>query len=515
MPTINTTPKQDKNTETFSLAVAELIKKLVDKTTHLEDEKIDLFQNHMFSPYVAFNYIDFYGQGYVTKKDFESLLSKNGITCSPNALTYLLFVKSQKASFKESKTPSLRSDVLSYDEFLSIIRPKNSKVFLSKFNSLDGKYEGKERLLPKYVFNQLMGIIKDEVDKFEDIEKAKSRMVNKYGYFANTAWSQLVQLNQGSLTLDQRDPHFLETQLGFPQIQNFMHLHGYDLTEDQFNVLVGEIDCDHNGTISRGEFLDLLTPFSEFLVANVGDRRYDNLSKLQNKKLFDGYMKNGFMYSPEKEPFQLDNKAHKMVPEMLKGIYTEKFKDPKHPVNRNLYVDENYKVNYNIRKKKIDPTMTRGFNDYYNNYFKTLCHDERNQAVELARKVTKDRLSGFQYLNGPSTVNVRPQKTQTSTMGGLLGKFSRSEYKNQGLNHSTKRAIDPRIQVETQTYASRFDSILKGHKGTGLTHPEDRQMYQTPTENGYEALNNFVAKDTPERESEQDFFSYDLASKGN
>jgi hypothetical protein len=117
-------------------------------------------------------------------------------------------------------------------------------------------------------------------------------------------------------------------------------------------------------------------------------------------------MKNGFMYKPEKEPFKLDNKAHKMIPEMLKGIYTEKFKDPNHPVNRNLYVDENYKVNYNIRKKRIDPTMTRGFNDYYNNYFKTLCHDERTQAVDLARKVVNDRITGYN-----SNINTMLMKT--------------------------------------------------------------------------------------------------------
>jgi hypothetical protein len=61
MPTLNTAPKKDKNTEEFSLSVSELIKKIVDKTSNLESEKIDLFQNHMFSPYVAFNYIDFYG----------------------------------------------------------------------------------------------------------------------------------------------------------------------------------------------------------------------------------------------------------------------------------------------------------------------------------------------------------------------------------------------------------------------------------------------------------------------
>ena len=357
---------------------------------------------------------------------------------------------------------------MSYDEFLSIIRPKNSKIFLDKFNSLDGKYEGKERLLPKYVFNQLMTIIKDEIQKFEDIEKAKTVMVNRYGYFANTAWDQLIRLNSSTLSLEARDPHFLEAQVGFKQVQNFMNSHGYDMTEDEYGVLCGEIDSDHSGTIGRAEFLDLLTPFSEFLVANVGDRRYDNLAKFQNQKLFDGYMKNGFMYKPEKKELQLNNRAHKMVPDMLKGIYTEKFKDPNHPVNRNLYVDQNYKVNYNIRKKRVDPTMTRGFNDYYNNYFKTLCHDERSQAVDLARKVTQNRLAGFSYVS-PAVHTPAPKrsnKNQTTALGGILGHFSKSELKNyQG--EQVRRGRDPRIQVQTQTFASRFNDILGQHKGTG------------------------------------------------
>lgn len=116
-----------------------------------------------------------------------------------------------------------------------------------------------------------------------------------------------------------------------------------------------------------------------------------------------------------------------MIPEMLKGIYTEKFKDPKHPVNRNLYVDENYKVNYNIRRKKIDPTMTRGFNDYYNNYFKTLCHDERNEAVDLARKLVHDRLRG--NLNNVYAGSGK-EKRQSTALGGILGRFSRLEFKD-------------------------------------------------------------------------------------
>lgn len=81
-----------------------------------------------------------------------------------------------------------------------------------------------------------------------------------------------------------------------------------------------------------------------------------------------------------------------MISEMLRGIYTEKLKDPNHPVNRHLNVDSNYRVSFDIRKKVVDPSMTRGFNDYYNNYFKTLCHSDRQKAVDVAREVVKKKM---------------------------------------------------------------------------------------------------------------------------
>ena len=126
MPALNSTAKETKDSEEFFKSVAKLITILLDKIISLENEKIDIFQNHMFSPYVAYNYIDFYGQGYITKLDFENLLKSNQIPYTPNALTYLLFVRSQKTSFTQAKAPTSRTDVLGYDEFLNIIRPKNS-----------------------------------------------------------------------------------------------------------------------------------------------------------------------------------------------------------------------------------------------------------------------------------------------------------------------------------------------------------------------------------------------------
>jgi hypothetical protein len=130
-----------------------------------------------------------------------------------------------------------------------------------------------------------------------------------------------------------------------------------------------------------------------------------------------GYLKNSYNYHPEKQSIHPVNAAHKMIPEMLKGIYTDKLKDPDHPVNKNLYVDEHYKVNYNIRKKVIDPTTTRGFNDYYNGYFKTLCHEERQQAVELARKVVNKKLGGdYKHYSDwqVAHTNQRPHVASTS-----------------------------------------------------------------------------------------------------
>lgn len=102
-------PQQDgqinaKNQRDFFHLVAELINRMVNTSTFLEGLKIDLFQNHMFSPYVAFNYVDFYGQGYITRADFATLISKNGIKCSENSIDFLLYVKSQKHSFSSTKT---------------------------------------------------------------------------------------------------------------------------------------------------------------------------------------------------------------------------------------------------------------------------------------------------------------------------------------------------------------------------------------------------------------------------
>lgn len=175
-----------------------------------------------------------------------------------------------------------------------MIRPKNQQIFLQKFNTLDGKYEGKERMLPRYVFSQLMTVIGTELTRFDEIEEFKTAMVEEFGYFATKVWDQIISQNSEYISLNPADPRHLSTVLNFEQIRKFIQSHGLDLTQEQYDHLCAVIDCNHDKYIGRGEFLDLLTPFNEFLVANIGDRRYDYLAKLENKGHLDAYLKNGF-----------------------------------------------------------------------------------------------------------------------------------------------------------------------------------------------------------------------------
>jgi len=149
-------------------------------------------------------------------------------------------------------------------------------------------------MLPRYVFTQLLCVISTELIKFDEIEEFKTAMVDEFGYFANKVWEQIISQNSQYIPSNPNDPRHLTAVLDYPQIRNFMQKYGLDLSQEQYDHLCSLIDCNHDKSIGRGEFLDLLTPFSEFLVANIGDRRYDYLAKFSNKHHLDAYLNNGF-----------------------------------------------------------------------------------------------------------------------------------------------------------------------------------------------------------------------------
>lgn len=428
-------PEPKTSTEKFRADVAYLIRRLIDLNLELENHKRDLFQNHMFSPFVAFQYLDIYGQGYITQKDFESLMKKNNIDATSEEIQYLMFQKGKEDSFDVDFTLT-RPDTICYKSFLNIIAPKDISILKNKFCDLTGKYEGKERLLPAYVFKHLLHVLKLEIEKFREIETMKNKYVRIYGYFAHSAFKSI---SQSSETID------------YTNLSRFMVTNGYSMEPKEYKSLLWEVDSDFDERIDKSEFLDFLTPFNSYLTSYVGERRYEDLGKLNNQEHFEKFMENSFRPKKKEEKKGLDDDRHKRVPEMLKGIYTEQFKDPKHPVNRHLFVDDKYKVNFNLRKKRFDPTTTRGFNDYYNNYFKQLCHGERKEAVNLARKIV-DR-------------EKKAERPKENFFGNYLGKKERDTNMNfrRFVNHGSRGNILDRFDKK---FMSDRKKINKFHNAT-------------------------------------------------
>lgn len=424
----------------FSKEVAYLIRTLIDLNTELEEHKRDLFQNHMFSPFVAFQYIDRYNQGYITQNDFESLLTENKIQASKEEIQYLMYHKGKKETFEVDFSLS-RPDTICYKSFLNMIAPKDINLLKNKFCDLTGKYEGKERLLPNYVFKHLIHVIKLEIEKFGKIEEIKKRLVKAYGYFAHSAFKLIAQ---NSDTID------------FTNLSRYMNNNGYSISQTEYKIFLNEVDCDFDERIDKSEFLDLLTPFSSYLTNRVGNERYEDLAKYTNKEDFEMYIGNSF--NPKRgveNKKSLDKEKYKEVPKMLKGIYTDQFNDPSHPINKHLFIDDNYKVNFNLRKKRFDPTATRGFNDYYNDYFKHLCHEERNEAVDLARRIVDKKRKQEDVLD---TGKLKQEKIDKKT--NLLEKFEYKflrDRKHIGMFHNA--------------VADRFSHIIRSNHGVeGVNH---------------------------------------------
>lgn len=409
--------EQNEQYQSFESQLALLIKTLINLNKQLERHKKDLFQNHMFSPFVAFQYLDVFGQGYITKSDFFALLKKNDIEASGKEVQYLMFEKAKKNTFNVDFSLT-RPDIIFYEDFLKIISPKDEDLLKNKFCDLAGKYEGKERLLPSYVYDHLMYVIKLEVEKFRKIENMKSKLIEKYGYFANDAFYLILhgqstgfkynrgntkhgaygkfENNEGSgkyehLEKIERYENSGQSQsIDFACLSKFMNSNDMRITQSEYKDLLRDFDCDFDEKIDKSEFLDLLTPFNSYLTSYVGDRRYENLAKFKNDDHFKRYLDNGYGQNRGRNGKTAPiNPKHKIVPELLKGIYTKHFKDPQHPTNKNLYLDDRLKVNFDLRKKKFNATSTRGFNDYYNDYFKHLCHEERQEAVGLARRIVE------------------------------------------------------------------------------------------------------------------------------
>ena len=62
----------DPTSPNFSTLIAKFLRTVVELNKDLESTKINLVENHLFNPFVAYQYFDRFGQGYATKADIRA-----------------------------------------------------------------------------------------------------------------------------------------------------------------------------------------------------------------------------------------------------------------------------------------------------------------------------------------------------------------------------------------------------------------------------------------------------------
>ena len=343
-------------------------------------------------------------------------------------LVYLMYYLTRENTSQLSFSLS-RSDTVTYRDFLSMIGPKDKKAQADKFADVSGTFSGKARLLPPYILGKLFEIFKMEVSFFRVQQSLKNHIILDHGELALRTFHTIAG-----------EDDIIE----FHELRDFMGRYQQVLRLDEFKVLCSLVDFDENFTIDKKEFLDILTPFEATLMVNVGDRKYENLVNPRNNVEYEKYINNAYeVYrGEENQKITLDEitkKMIKIVPEYTSKIYTRTLDDPNHPTNRNLYVSDDYKINYDLRKKVINPTETRGFNDFFDPYFKTLCRTEKKEAFEVAkRKVTNELLHQKRMEGYGHPYYDNDQQLHQRRMEG----YGHPYYDNHQQPHDSRKAIN-------------------------------------------------------------------------
>ena len=348
-----------------------------------QEKKIELVQNHTFNPYAGFEAIDKFGSGYLTIKDFIHQMKLYKFELNEDEARFLVLLKGRGRTIDEDGVkkyirPLTRDDVLTYDDFLNIIAPTNKSYLADKFSNMTTKYEGNLNLLPEYTFRSMMEIFCIEVEIYRKYERLKDLLISKYGYCATLAYKLFNDF-------DDNRP------LTYKDFKEVLMSANVNYSPEEYDYLCHEIDWNFDGVITKQEFQDLITPNDEFM--NFGkDRKLEHL----NDKDFKDYIKNAYNFKEvvkeEVEGFK-QNHAWECMQDKLGKIYdTGMHTDPDHPVNKHLLKDKFGRVYYDVTSKRGASYMPRGFESYYDDYFKQrFMGDKEKLLTNLTEHYERER----------------------------------------------------------------------------------------------------------------------------
>ena len=137
----------------------------------------------------------------------------------------------------------VRDDVLTYDDFLTLISPNDRNYLADKFSFGLDRFGG-AKVLPEYTYRGLMEVFCMEVEIYREFEKLKGLLIQKHGYCARDAFGEF---NRGGVE---------GGKLGFEDFKDAMSTCNIDFLEREYRDLCSELDINSDGLVSKEEFQD-------------------------------------------------------------------------------------------------------------------------------------------------------------------------------------------------------------------------------------------------------------------
>lgn len=413
---------QDKDRgELFPKVVAKFIRTIVDLEQNVEQAKIDLLENHLFNPYVAFQYLDRFRQGYATKADIHAMFQKYSIDISDQEVDYLMYYKGKVGSSASSLS---RPDAFFYENFLNLLAPSNSKSLASNLSAQKDIHAGKAQVLPSYVFDQFLDYLLKELKTFDALQSLKVEMINLYGYTATPAY-KLISPDDNRVT--------------YFELKIFLERQGFTLSQPEFQNLCSLHETGRLDYLTKSSFLNLFTPFDKNVYRNVGERTYATLSDVRNHKLLQEYLSNAYRYVPPQQKTEQSDPRIQEVAKIMQNLYSN-HQEVDRFSKKNLYVSPDGKVMYDLTKKQFPYHHINGFKDYYDPYHKQLYRELKTETHDFLLGQPADSLKkevagsdphrqGETFATYAKTVDKRPSSTlPIATELNALKMFSRPEF---------------------------------------------------------------------------------------
>ena len=350
--------------ELFEKVVAKFLRTIIDLELHVEHAKTDLLENHLFNPYVAFQYFDRFNQGYATKTDMHAMFKKYSIEVSDQELDYLFYFKGKVG---ESASVLLRPDALFYENFLNILTPANAKSLSSNLSAQKDMHAGKSHMLPTYVFDQFIDYVRKQLKSFDALQSLQIELINLYGYTATPAY-KLISPDDGTIT--------------YFEMKIFLERQGFALSQSDFRLLCSLHETSRLEYMSKSGFLNLFTPFDRNVYLKISDRSNVNLGDGKHKKLLNDYLGNSYRYQAESKIQAEDDPKLKEVARVMQNLYSNHQEVDKYS-KRHLFVNPDGRIMYDLTKKHLPYHQVTGFKDYYDQYHKQLYQDAKTETHDL------------------------------------------------------------------------------------------------------------------------------------